>query len=190
MIPHWNAKGHLPPVWPGETGTNENRSPYTSTLETMVQRFSGSPARRQILRGFIEFRSALYRVGILNGFQWCNGSFMEDVEATQMRSPNDIDVVTYFVLPPQMTQQSLYSMSPELFDAHQTKLRYSVDAYMVVLGQPMKADSVSRVAYWYSIWSHTRADEWKGFVNIALDPSDDHAALAVLDKIDRLEQNK
>jgi len=45
------------------------------------------------------YRAALRDLG-LNGVQWINGSFCEDVERTRGRPPGDIDLVSLIVRPP------------------------------------------------------------------------------------------
>ncbi len=59
-IPDWNAQGVLSPINVLDP-TAVDRSPYTVTLADFVQRFGSSPARREILRGFLEYRTELHR---------------------------------------------------------------------------------------------------------------------------------
>lgn len=180
MIPAWNMEGVLPPVWPGEDGVSPNRSPYSSNLTEIIDTFGTSPERLAILSGLLDFRQALHALGIYEGFQWLDGSFMEDVENHQGRSPNDIDVVTYFQLPASETQQTLYRKAPRVFDAASVKLSYKVDAYYGVLGDALVEYNVRMISYWYSMWSHNRKQTWKGFVRIDLDPTQDPQARLVL----------
>jgi hypothetical protein len=63
-------------------------------MTALVQRFAASRERLDILRGLLEYRAALGAIGIVQGFQWLDGSFVEDVEVTKGRPPSDIDVVT------------------------------------------------------------------------------------------------
>lgn len=180
MIPAWNMEGVLPPIWPGEDGVSPNRSPYTSTSTEVVDVFGVSADRRAILQGLLDYRQALYSVGIVDGFQWLDGSFMEDVESHQGRSPNDVDVVTYFQLPPGQTQASLYVGAPLLFDRKAVKASYKVDAFYSILGEGLAEHNVRAVCYWYSMWSHNRNQAWKGFVRVILDPTEDALARQVL----------
>ena len=46
------------------------------------------------MAGFLDFRALLHSLGINTGFQWLDGSFMENVELLEQRAPKDIDVVT------------------------------------------------------------------------------------------------
>ncbi|MCB9933237.1 MAG: hypothetical protein H6841_07445 [Planctomycetes bacterium] len=179
-IPDWNAAGVLPPIRPAATGNSPDRSPYAVDLLSLVDRFATSPDRMAILDGMLHFRAALHQAGLVSGFQWFDGSFLEDVEAIEIRAPRDIDVVTFFELPAGATQTTLATGHPALFDHPQNKVSYKVDAYFVVLGQPTGQPQVKTVAYWYSMWSHRRSGLWKGFVQVSLDPAQDAAARALL----------
>jgi len=48
-------------------------------------------------------------------------------------SPNDIDVVTFYILPVGQTQQTLAASHPQLFDHDYLKNNYHVDAYFFEL---------------------------------------------------------
>lgn len=180
MLPPWNLAGVLPPLLPGEAGSSPLRSPYAISLADVVQRFSTSPERVQILRGLLAFRAELHALGLVDGFQWLDGSFMEHVELIEGRSPRDIDAVTYFQIPPHESEGSIVGQAPQLFDHDLVKATYSVDNYSVVLGKEMTAASVREISYWYSMWSHRRDDLWKGFVQVDLNPQQDVDALAFL----------
>jgi hypothetical protein len=73
-------------------------------MAAVVQRFATSPERIRILHGLIEYRIALSNTIILGGFQWLDGSFMENKELIEGKAPNDVDVVTFFELPKEKTQ--------------------------------------------------------------------------------------
>lgn len=68
-LPEWTNLGVLPPVHPTEVGSGSNRSPYSTTFQELVDRFSTSAERIDILKGFLRYRAALYEVGIVRGFQ-------------------------------------------------------------------------------------------------------------------------
>jgi hypothetical protein len=179
-IPDWTAAGILPPIHPGASGNSPDRSPYSVDLPSLVDRFSTSPERRNILDGLLRFRAAFHQAGIVSGFQWLDGSFLEDVETSESRPPRDMDVVTFFYLPAGHDQRSLVQQYTALFDRQQVKITYSMDIYSVVLGAPTDQSQVSQEAYWYSMWSHRRDGLWKGFVQIDLNPEQDDAARALL----------
>ncbi|WP_156369449.1 hypothetical protein [Duganella sp. Leaf126] len=136
MIPSWNMAGVLPPVHPGMPGHSADRSPYPAVLADVIERFSTSPERISILQGLMRLRAAFHAMGVVNGFQWFDGSFLEHVEALESRPPNDIDVVTYFELPIGISEANLVARAPEIFDHDKVKATYQVDHYPAVLGKP------------------------------------------------------
>lgn len=180
-IPNWNAQGVLPPNNPLDPISAE-RSPYIVSLTDLVLHFGITPKRRTILVGLLNFRAALHAAGLGNGFQWVDGSFLEDIETIESRAPADMDVVTFFHLPQGQTQQSFASAHPEIFNHADTKNRFHVDAYFVPLDDNPPAYLVERSAYWYSLWSHRRNGQWKGYLQIGLSPTDDATAKAELQK--------
>ena len=137
-----------------------------------------------MLEGFLRYRAALHAVGLVSGFQWLDGSFLEHVELLETRAPNDIDVVTFFDLPAGETQLDVQQQAPDLFpttrEAHAAlKNSYRVDAYLEHLGKT-PSRLVKQSSYWYSMWSHQRNQVWKGYVQIDLAPTDDALAIAAL----------
>lgn len=173
-IPAWNALGLLPPIDEAQPAS-PSRSPYRVTLADLVQRYATSAERRQILGGLLRYRQALHGLGLVRGFQWLDGSFLEHVEAIEQRAPRDIDVVTFFRLPEGMSQVELMPRNPRLFRPQHTKMIYNVDAYLVDLGQGAE-QLVMQASYWYSMWSHRRNQAWKGYLHIDLASDQDTAA--------------
>jgi hypothetical protein len=100
MIPAWNIAAVLPPIRPGAAGQSPDRSPDKASFSEVVERFAKSPARLEILRGLLKYRTELRSRGIASGFQWLDGSFMENKEVLLAEAPNDIDVVTFFIFQP------------------------------------------------------------------------------------------
>lgn len=178
-LPAWNAAGVLPPVMPGVPGNSSERSPYVIELSALIDRFATSPERVRILDGFLRFRAALYQAGIVSGFQWLDGSFLEDVETLESRPPRDMDVVSFLDLTG-LNQQVLFEQHSTLFNPQQAKQTYTIDAYVVQIGGVLDKSAVRRVSYWYDMWSHRRNDVRKGFVQVDLDPAQDTDARAVL----------
>ena len=97
-IPTWTADGVLPPINASHP-VSPMRSPYVVSLTDYVLRFGDTAERRTILEGFLRYRAALHAAGLVQGFQWLDGSFLEHIELTEGRAPNDIDVVTFYRLP-------------------------------------------------------------------------------------------
>ena len=180
MIPSWTMAGVVPPIQPNLRGDEYDRSPYTVNLIDIVEKFVLSDDRAKIINGFLQYRAALHSKGIKNGFQWVDGSFFENIEATEGRPPNDIDVVTFFYLPPGQTQVTMLKSVGGLFDPKQTKQKFKVDGYPCILNQKMSESSVRQTAYWYSMWSHRRDGLWKGFAQVDLNPAADGPSRTLL----------
>ena len=179
-IPDWNSAGVLPPIRPSAPGSSPDRSPYVVDLAMLFDRFATSPERMAILDGLLRFRANLHAAGITSGFQWLDGSFLEQIEALEGRAPRDMDVVTFLDLPQGLDQRALARRHGTLFDQKHAKATYAMDAYFAVLGQPTDQWQVKNITYWYSLWSHRRDGLWKGFVQVDLDPSQDGDARAIL----------
>lgn len=175
-IPPWNSRGLLPPNDPLDP-TGSDRSPYPVSLLDVVMRFSTSPERRTILQGLLDFRAALHRMGLVSGFQWLDGSFLEDIEMLDKRAPGDIDVVTFLDAP-----VAFVPAAPDDAALRQptAKARFKVDCYFVELDVTPPRELTLMSAYWYSVWSHRRTAEWKGFLQVDLAPHEDEPAQAWL----------
>lgn len=188
MIASWNMAGVLPPIWPGEDGHSPNRSPYLMKLTEVIEHFSSSPERISILDGFLNYREALHSANIVKGFQWLDGSFLENIEVLELRSPNDMDVVTFFHIPNDQTQISLLSQDARLFDPALAKQTFLVDAYAFVLGNPTEERHVKQISYWYSMWAHRRDETWKGFLQVDLAPHTDAEAKQFLASVKKEQE--
>ena len=184
MIPAFNIHGVVPPVRPGAPGHSDERAPYPTDMLAFSQHFGNTPERRVILRGLLDMRAALLSSGITDGFQWLDGSFVEDVERLRTRPPGDIDVVTFAVLGDAAAQHARIQGAPALFDPDQCKVAYHVDHYFLGTDGGIDETLVNRVSYWYSMWAHQRdTNRWKGFVTPSLS-SNDVDARAWIDKQD------
>lgn len=161
---------------PGVAGGSPARSPYPIDICCFVERFATTPERKAIVKGFLEYRDLLYKQTITEGFQWADGSFLENIEVLEQRNPQDVDVVTFFRLPTGKSQADLSS----ILDSVAVKKRYHVDGYYVELGKPMDDWNVKHISYWYSMWSHRRDSRWKGFVQIPLNRQADEIAKTLL----------
>ena len=178
-IPAWNANGVIPPV-SFTAPTSAERSPYAVSLPEFVLRFASSAKRQQILSGYLRYRGCLHAVGLTAGFQWLDGSFLENIETTETRDPNDLDVVTFYSLPVGVTQQQLQTQAPDLFpmtagERTLIKSSFLVDPFLISLGSRAPL-LVWQCTYWYSMWSHRRDSTWKGYLQIDLDPAEDALA--------------
>ncbi len=180
-LPGWDATGIIPPNDP-DAPVGTARSPYVVSLLALTAKLGNTEPRRSLLQGLLNFRSALHIAGLTQGFQWIDGSFVENIEETADRPPNDIDVVTFFHVPDGHTQESLLQGFPGLFITGQAKARYGIDAYFVPLNQTPVESIIERTAYWHGLWSHTRDGLWKGYLQVDLDDADDAAARAGLEQ--------
>ncbi len=185
-IPDWDYDGVLPANDVGDP-TSAVRSPYVVSLLELVARFGNTEHRRGFLRGLLNFRAELHRAGLIRGFQWIDGSFAENVEERDARSPNDIDVVTFLYIPDGYVGETLLRNFPSLFDKIALRNDYSVDAYYSQLNQTTPEEIIKESTYWYSLWSHTRGGQWKGYLQIDLADNDDEQARLQLDQLDRYE---
>lgn len=182
ILPEWNTEGLLPSVYDSsiENG-GEIRSPYRIDLASFMNRFAFSPARRKLCRKLLSFRKDLHQTGIRSGFQWLDGSFLENIEVIEQRDPRDIDVVTFYHPPHGENEESLYEKYNLLFAPGKVKINYAIDNYYHTLGKKLDATQVRKISYWYSMWGYRRDGYSKGFVEVSLDPSQDIGAERVLD---------
>lgn len=179
-IPAWNELGLLPPIDP-ELPTNPQRSPYLVTLLDVVMRFSTTPERRKVLTGLLDYRAALHKVGLCQGFQWLDGSFLEDIETLERRPPKDIDVVSFIRKP---ADHAMSDADLATLDHGAVKMQHAVDSYLVGLDEISAEEAIAASAYWYSMWSHRRNQAWKGFLQINLTPAEDQQVRQWLSQFD------
>ena len=121
-----------------------------------MRRFGSTSERRNILLGLLQYRAALRDAGLDTGFQWLDGSFVEHAERIEGRSPNDIDVVTFYRFPAGTTQAQLKAKAGDLFSNAAIKASYHVDGYMVNLG--MKPERLIRQSAYASVSCSTRRE--------------------------------
>lgn len=176
MIPPFNASMVLPPFY-GATPTNRaGMSPYQTSMSEIVQRFATSKGRVAILEGLLAYRKEMAKIGLVDGFQWIDGSFVEDIETSQEREPNDIDIVT-FAIPgvDKANFRSWFASNMDLFNPAKTKILYKCDAYFVDMLKPPHL-LVNDTRYWFGLFGHQRTTTlWKGMLEVSL-VSDDAAA--------------
>ena len=182
-IPEWNTLGLLPPIDPAQPSSIE-RSPYQVTLLDVVMRFATSTERRRVLHGFLDYRVALRNMGLVQGFQWLDGSFTEHVELLERRAPRDIDVVNFVHIPEEFAPSD---EQMALLEHDAAKEKFSVDSYFVELNLLEPHAIVGISAYWYSMWSHRRNQAWKGYLQIDLNPEQDQGARDWLTQLDAEE---
>lgn len=178
-IPAFSTSGVLPP-FVGDTPTDPAQmAPFVVAFSELAHRFGTTPQRWALLQGLADYRASLRASGILGGFQWIDGSFLEDAETVRGRPPADIDLVTFALLPPGMAARDFRDQHADLLDPRLTKPRFGCDAYFLDLGLGARRPDllVMQSRYWYGLFSHQRASGlWKGMLQIDL-YSDDEAVL-------------
>ena len=186
MLPRFNASMVLPPYTGADPTQSATMSPYKVEFLEFAQQFATSQHRADLLNGLIAYREALRNIGLTQGFQWIDGSFVEDVEQSRGRPPADIDVVT-FAYGPQFADPPAYRawvlQNQALFSPIETKRLHNCDAFFVDMMQLRPDLLVDRTRYWFGLFSHQRATAlWKGMVQVPL-VSDDIQARAMLQNL-------
>ncbi|MCC5941014.1 MAG: hypothetical protein JJU37_05680 [Balneolaceae bacterium] len=174
-IPDFDHNHVLPPHL-GNPTDKSHLSPYECSILELCHKFSTSKERINILKGLVRFRLKLNDFNIQYGFQWIDGSFIENIEISESRSPRDIDVVTFFAGLNDSDQSSIISSFPEFMHPELCKKSFSVDHYPV--DYSFKPDfTVEATRYWLQLFTHSRTNIWKGILRLPLNTSveDQHA---------------
>lgn len=159
--------GVLPPHL-GDPRDVTQLSPYKCTMTEVCERFATSKERIAILEGVLSFREQLLQLGI-KGFQWLDGSFLEDIETQENRPPNDIDMVTFVAEPidTAVLNAAIIGNDPTLLIRAANKAKYHIDHFWMPLGSPPD-QIVEHSRYWYGLFSHRRDRQWKGMLRVEL----------------------
>src|SRR5262249_157768 len=129
-IPPFDANLVLPPHL-GDPTEPADLSPYPCTILEVCQRFTTSRDRAAILQGLLQLRAVLGQAAFTDGFQWLAGSFIEDIEKSAARSPNDVDVITFYDGLNLGQLNAAMVAFPVLYDPNQIKATYRVDHFFV-----------------------------------------------------------
>ncbi|MBK8450755.1 MAG: hypothetical protein WBO31_09145 [Saprospiraceae bacterium] len=177
-IPDFNTEGLLPPYLDSPLKV-EDLSPYKCTIQELCERYCNTSERVIILTKFLLFRRRMRECGVLVGFQWINGSFVENIEGTEKRPPNDIDVITFYEGSSKINNK-IETEFPEFTDIDLSKKNYKVDHYIVDFSyNPIVL--IDHTRYWSQLFTHKRNNIWKGILQVSLGTqSDDEAALTKL----------
>jgi hypothetical protein len=84
MIPSFDHNGVIPPYLGNPANGSNFVSPYPTDSLELCQRFATSKDRIAILKKFMAFREEMRNFGI-SGFQYLDGSFLEDIENLPLR---------------------------------------------------------------------------------------------------------
>jgi hypothetical protein len=180
LIPPFNISGVLPPFVGLNPADRGGCSPYLVHMSEVVSRFASSRERMLLLQGLLDLREEMRNLGVNQGVQWLDGSFVENVEATASRPPADIDVVTFAARPISDPSQwaQLVGSNPHLFTGA-CKARYGCDHYFLDTMKPVEI-IIADTAYFSHLFAHNRRSLlWKGMIAVPLD-SDDGVVSAVL----------
>jgi hypothetical protein len=182
-IPDFTISGILPPFQGPSPVVAALMSPYQTTLSRIATKLCVSNERRNIFRGLLAYRQQLNAIGLSVGFQWLSGSFMEDIETLEARSPNDVDVVTFCHRPPAISSDAAWQTFTDtniaLIDAPLVKATFMCDAYFVDLDiTPLSV--VDQTRYWFGLFSHRRGGLWKGMLQVPLTVTNDDADASIL----------
>ena len=169
-IPDFDHNQVLPPH-AGDPTVIGHLSPYQCNTVELAERFGFSNERRAILLGFLTFRERVRAAGITTGFQWLDGSFLEDVEAREARSPRDLDVVTVYWGYDRAFQQAVIANFPAFASSAISKADFQIDHFPFDAGEhPQFTLELTR--YWIQLFCHNRDAVWKGMLKIDLDTED------------------
>ena len=186
-LPPFDMHGLLPP-FNGSDPTQVDRSPYFCTMTELCSALGTTDHRRGLLRNLIDYRALIASDDFVEGVQFINGSFVENIETIEKRPPNDIDVFSILVPPTKYVNTSALWQTAgsvfwenEIIDNPKNKTRFSVDCYALILDIKDLGSFLRQSLYWYSLFSHKRSNyEWKGFAAVPLNAADDQAALAAI----------
>ena len=181
-IPAFTIDGVLPPyVGPfGPGGASQEMTPYAVSAVEVVATLGTTIQRKTILRNWLSHRAALRAIGFDRGFQWLDGSFVEQ------KDPQDLDIVTFTFRPASVGSDNaqlaaLVANHLHLFHRSAVKTAFTLDAFFLDLnGSPETLVNVSR--YYLGLFSHRRGDGlWKGMLQVRLESAaDDQSALSIL----------
>lgn len=167
MIPPFDHNNVLPPYQGDDPTIPGCLSPYKSDIMEFCQYFAKTQERIAILKGFVSFRLECLKFGVQCGYQWIDGSFVENVEVSQSRAPHDIDVVTMFALPDVSMQEVIANIFPAFVNPRLSKKLYKVDHYPCLVNEK-PFGTVAIVKYWNQLFGHNRSGTWKGMIELPL----------------------
>lgn len=182
-IPAFDHNEVIPPHL-GNPASQNDLSPYPCSIMELCTHFATTTQRIEILKGYVNFRRRMTTEGIIHGFQWLDGSFLENIEVSEKRPPNDLDLITLYANVPQATQQNILNVFPEFANATLSKQGYRLDHYPFDISiHP--AHTVEFTRYWVQLFSHKKSNGiWKGMLQLPINTdADDVLALDYLNNL-------
>ena len=120
--------------------------------------------------------------GIVQGFQWLDGSFTEDIEKSEKRPPKDLDIVTFFGGLSIDHQKEIITEFAAFANPRLSKRAFCLDHYPVDYCYNPNT-TVEFTRYWIQLFTHNRLGVWKGILRLELNTTDlDNLALEYLEK--------
>jgi hypothetical protein len=184
-IPDFDHNYVLPPHVGSPTDPGQI-SPYAATTLELALKFGTSPARKTILYKYLNFRSELKKHNLNNGYQWLDGSFLENIEISEGRSPRDLDLLTIFWGYDDSHLTVVNTIFPSFFDPGESKRLFQLDHYTINMEKAVVYPEATAdlIRYWIQLFSHNRNSVWKGMLKINLNtPTDDNDAFNYLNSI-------
>jgi len=175
MIPDFNHNNVIPPFVSNPTNRND-LSPYLCNILEFCTKFATSKERIEILEGYIAFREKMNNFGIIDGFQWLDGSFTENIESSESRPPKDLDLITFYKMFIPIDERNrifnnILTNFNEFLDPKISKTVYKLDHYGIDYGYSPDA-TIEQARYWIQLFSHNRLNIWKGMLRIELNTPD------------------
>lgn len=178
-IPNFDHNHVIPPHL-GDPSSRSDVSPFECTTLELCQKFSTSTKRIEILQKFLDFRKRTVNSGVKVGFQWLDGSFLENIEESEGRNPNDIDVVTFYGGLSMADQCMAGKFFPEFFSPKMARDKFLVDHFAIDYCHDPDF-TIDQARYWSQLFTHKRNGIWKGMLKIPLNTlKDDENALNYL----------
>lgn len=185
-IPDFDHNHVLPPFINGDPSVSTNQSPYKCGIMEFCERFSFTKHRINILKNFVSYRIKLHEIEITEGFQYVDGSFIENKEAAAGLPPGDIDIATFYFVNSKRTQALAGVKFPEFCDRVLTKQKYEIDdlVFDISIGVKNPYKLINYTNFITSLFSYSRRDYRKGMVEIKLNTvAEDRAALVYLNSL-------
>lgn len=183
-IPDFDHNNVLPPFINGSPGTAANHSPYVCSILEFCEKFATTEIRINLLINFIKFRIKIHESEITSGFQWVDGSFLEDKEKILKKGPDDIDVATFFEVTSPNTRNKIESEFPEFIQRELAKNNYKIDHLLIHIPALPPYHLIRSTNFISKLFSYSRRGVYKGMVEIHLNSiSEDMVALEYLNGI-------
>jgi hypothetical protein len=165
MIPAFDHNGVIPPYLGNPANGSNFMSPYPTNSMELCQRFGTSKERIEILKGFMAFREEMRKFKI-SGFQYLDGSFLEDIEnSSEKRPPNDLDLLTFYMPLTKDQQFEILTNFMDFGDRTTCKTNYRLDHMQISLGiHPFHIVEFTR--YFLQLFTHNRSNVWKGMLKL------------------------